>query len=110
MSTTTSPKLISRRRIIPAVLGVLGAPAALLAAATKRKTAVKHHTMSWVARDDGRLLSTQKIVECTLAEWEALKLRDPEYRSWGTHRLESSTPGSEKRLVAISAQRFRDEV
>lgn len=110
MSETKSQTSISRRRIIPALLGMLSAPATLLAATMARKTAPKRHVITWSARDDGHPLWVQDIFEGSEPEWAELKLRDPKHTSWATHRLESSTAGSEKRLVAISPQRFAKEI
>jgi hypothetical protein len=108
MSASTKNS-ISRRRIIPIVFGVLGAPAALLAAATKHRMAPKPHVISW-NMEDGSPMSCQDILECTEREWEQLKLGDPQYKFWVTHRLDSSTAGSDERLIAISPTRLAPEV
>jgi hypothetical protein len=106
---TKTTKSINRRKIIPGLLGMLAAPAALLAAATKHRMAPKPHVISW-NMEDGSPMSCQDILECTEREWEQLKLGDPQYKFWVTHRLDSSTAGSDERLIAISPDRLAPEV
>jgi hypothetical protein len=104
--STTS---INRRKIVSGLLGMLAAPAALLAAVTKHRPDPKPSVISWNMEDGSPLLS-QDILECTEREWEQLKLGDPQYKFWVTHRLDSSTAGSDERLIAISPDRLAPEV
>jgi hypothetical protein len=91
-------------------LAVIAAPTALLASPKKTELVPKHHVINWQDREDGSSLLSQSLIECSQREWGDLQQRDPQYKFWVTHRLDSSTAGSDERLIALSPQRLAPEV